>query len=166
MFEITYLFGFVGCYGMDYKYSKKLVYDYVNGNDIDGYTLDELEDDYLFMIEVMKYSKDKKMYEMCSDNVKKNAEFVKFIIDYFKGDKSFVLRVSDYYLLNSNNEVLKNEILILLSRISKDDEFSKYNVKAYAFYNLEMTELEILINELKHEIDSSCLGLGFTLILE
>lgn len=31
------------------KYSKKMLYDYIIGNDIDGYDIDELESDYIFI---------------------------------------------------------------------------------------------------------------------
>ena len=51
---------------MEKKYSKKLILDYISANDINEYTLDELENDYIFMIEVIKYTKDKKMYYFAS----------------------------------------------------------------------------------------------------
>ena len=53
-------------------YNKKLVFDYVVGNDLDDYEIDELENTPEFMIEVIKYTQDKKMYNFCSDNVKSN----------------------------------------------------------------------------------------------
>ena len=41
-------------------YNKKLIYDYIMGNDIEDFDTDELENNPEFMMEVIKYTKDKK----------------------------------------------------------------------------------------------------------
>ena len=66
------------------KYNKELIMNYINGNDIGDYDLNELEDDKLFMTKVIEFSNDEKMYNFCSDNLKKNYEFIKYIILKFK----------------------------------------------------------------------------------
>lgn len=44
------------------KISKKLVYDYINGEDIEN--IDDLENNYRFMMEVIKITHDKNMYHI------------------------------------------------------------------------------------------------------
>ena len=43
------------------KYNNKLIEDYIQGNDIEGYNIDDLENDYDFMISVIVKSNDKNM---------------------------------------------------------------------------------------------------------
>ena len=81
---------------MKNKYSKKLIWDYIHGEEIDH--IDELEEDYQFMMAVIELSHDKKMYDMCSDQIKSNYEFVRFLIEMFQGDKRFIVRVANFYL--------------------------------------------------------------------
>ena len=64
-------------------YSKKVIMDYVCGNDIVGYEIEQLENDHRFMIDVIKYTGDKRIYKLCSDKVKNNPDFVKFLVDFF-----------------------------------------------------------------------------------
>ena len=69
-----------------YTYPKKLIFDYISGNDINNFNIDALEEDYLFMIDIINYTKDKATYNWCSDVVKNNHEFVKFILTTLKDD--------------------------------------------------------------------------------
>ena len=112
---------------MNKHYSKRIIFDYVFGNDIKDYDIDDLENDYTFMMEVIKYTKDKKMYDLCSENVKLNHEFVKFLIIMFQKDRDFIKKVSNYYLKNRTpniNEyradVEHDEIIILMSNLNTD----------------------------------------------
>ena len=61
------------------KYSQELITKYINGEDIEKYSLEELENDRIFMIKVIEYSNDLNMYNLCSDNLKKDYNFVKFL---------------------------------------------------------------------------------------
>ena len=65
---------------MKKSYSDKIVNDYIYGNDIEEYDIGQLENDPVFMMQVIDKTNDKKMYKFCSDEVKNNYEFVKFII--------------------------------------------------------------------------------------
>ena len=58
------------------KYSKKMINDYILGNDIKDYSIEELEDDKEFMMLVIGTTNDEKFYNLCSDNP--------FLIDFFK----------------------------------------------------------------------------------
>ena len=52
------------------KYSKKLIYDYIMGNEISEYNIDDLENDYIFIKEVIESTSDKKMYNIYSLKIK------------------------------------------------------------------------------------------------
>ena len=65
---------------MGKKYNSKIIFDYIVGNDLDGYSIDELENDPNFMMDVIKITRDKRMYNLCSDDIKKNCTFVEFLI--------------------------------------------------------------------------------------
>ena len=60
------------------KYSASTVEDYIEGNDIEDFDIDELENDRSFMLDVIKKTKDKNFYNLCSvsphssDNVSPN----------------------------------------------------------------------------------------------
>ena len=51
------------------KFNKDLVLDYVYGNDICDYDIEKLENDFDFMLEVLKYTKDSNMYFFCSEEI-------------------------------------------------------------------------------------------------
>ena len=89
-----------------------LIKAYINGKDILGHEIDELEDDYEFMIKVMKYTKDKNMYELCSENVKNTYEVIDFMLDNFSDDIDFVLEVVSNYLNNERDKTKYLEVLI------------------------------------------------------
>ena len=102
------------------EYNIELILKYINGEDVEG-----AEDDYKFMISVIKYTKDKNMYELCSDNVKSTYEFVWFMIEEFKCDIEFLIDVVDYYLDNEREEVKRIEILIIMCDTFKDSNYIK-----------------------------------------
>ena len=58
------------------KYSASTVEDYIEGNDIEDFDIDELENDRSFMLDVIKKTKDKNFYNLCSDDLKHDYEFV------------------------------------------------------------------------------------------
>ena len=103
------------------KYSKEVILNYINGLDID-YDIDELENDPKFMLLVIKNSKDKNFYKLCSDDVKKDYELVKYLIDTFSDDKKFVIEVSDFFLENTDELSEKMSISLKLKELFKDEE--------------------------------------------
>lgn len=96
------------------KYSKKMLNDYISGNEIIGYNIDDLENDCTFIREVIDFSNDKKMYDMCDDNIKGDFEFVKFIINKFKDDKEFCTKVALKFseLSDNNDDIFEVDIII------------------------------------------------------
>lgn len=150
------------------KYSKELIWDYITGNDIDN--IDDLENDYKFIMEVIKVTKDKNMYNLCSDEMKTNYELIKFMINTFKDDRRFVSKIANEYLekidINNDDDITRVELIIIMSNIFKDyeesDEAILYNMLKVAIYNRIKVEINLVIDEnpdLKDEI-----GLGFSYI--
>ena len=71
-------------------YNLNAVYDYIWGKDLDDDMVDSLENNPYFMIQVMEKSKDKNVYNLCSDTVKRNYDFVKRAVELFGDDLDFV----------------------------------------------------------------------------
>lgn len=148
------------------KYSKDVVISYINGFDV-PYDIEELENDYLFMMDVLDYTNDKNMYNMCSSSVKRNYEFVKFFILKFKDDVDFICNVFDYYYKNSSNELEKIDLLIILVNLleKKDiEKFIKYKLCLLAFY----TEYKVVLDKIKMDDynDELNVELGFFVIFD
>lgn len=158
---------------MKNKYSKKLIWDYIHGEEIDH--IDELEEDYQFMMAVIELSHDKKMYDMCSDQIKSNYEFVRFLIEMFQGDKSFIVRVANFYLDTVNeNDVTYYELIIIMSKIlhygdlGENEELDvaiyKYNVAASSLLFQQKMLAKMEIQKEKDLFWKREFGLGFLLI--
>ena len=138
--------------------------DYVLENDIIGYEIEQLENDYRFMIDVIKYTGDKRIYKLCSDKVKNNPDFVKFLVDFFRSDKDFVIGVVDCYLKkNSCDDTVYYELLIMLTDIIKFDSILgfSYALKLNSFYELEKFKTSIISS--KSDVN---FGRGFFLVLD
>lgn len=110
------------------KYTKQVVFDYLLGNDIEGFEIDELENDPEFMAEVV--CKDKKAYNLCSDEIKSDFNFTKKILERYKDDVDFALLIfSDYSkgLCNVEMDKLHEEQLfeieILMRNITKNENY-------------------------------------------
>lgn len=121
------------------KYSKKMLYDYISGNEIVGYNIDDLESDCIFIKEVIDFINDKKMYDICDESIKGDFEFVKFIINKFKDDKDFCSKVALKFSELSNNDDDIFEIDIIISNLfgynknfeSVDDVKNCLNARMY-----------------------------------
>lgn len=133
---------------MKKTYDDKLVEDYVQGNDIDKYDVEELENDSQFMMQVIDKTNDKKMYEFCSSKVKDDYEFIKFMIYKFQNDKDFIVMLADDYLKKHNNqaeEIDANcvELAIIMEGLlssSKNGKFDKFILLNKAMYNRLLVE--------------------------
>lgn len=157
---------------MNKKYPKKLIIDYIYGNDIENYDIDILEEDPSFMKEVIKLSKDKNIYNLCSDNIKTNYGFIKTIIETFKKedikkeDIKFVEQTARYYLSKTNpNSIEYREIIILLNNITNKnncDELFEFTLRAEALY---LDDLELIMDILERDTNKK-FGCGFILFKE
>lgn len=135
---------------MSFGYDLKLVYDYIWGNDIEGYSIDELENDPDFMLLVLEKSKDKRMYDLCSDLVKSSYLFVRGVIDLFKDDLDFLSVVVNNYF-NTLTDAEKEqgtayaELNILMSNLY-GKVVNEFTVGAAGFYEFERQRAKACIN--------------------
>jgi len=146
------------------KYSKKVIYDYVMGNDIDNFDIDELENDYDFMLEVIKLSNDKKMYNLCSEEIKHEFKFVRGLIEHFKSDIDFIIQVANEFIQNSSDELSNMEMNILVSKCYKDDRderFIPFLLEMEVFYSKKRAEYQIIVNQEKEQEWKNNWAMGF-----
>lgn len=152
------------------KISKKLVYDYINGEDIEN--IDDLEDNYRFMMEVIKITHDKNMYHMCSDEVKNNYEFIKFMVLEFSSDLDFIIEVANEYMSMSNNDrdVTRLELTFIMANLLKDyknldedkmDVSIHYNMSKSMFLSSEKVKRQLEIIKEEDLFWKEEFGLGF-----
>lgn len=152
------------------KYDKKLILDYVSGNDIEDYDIDELENEYEFMMEVIEYTKDKNMYSLCSDEVKNNYMFVKFLIETFHEDIEFVVEVTNEYLNNHKEiDIAHKELIALISNLygKEVDNLDIFGFKMVAD-GLKKAEYQYIKRQMEKASteDKMDFGLGFLYIVD
>ena len=150
------------------KYSKRIIWDYINGEDMDGYDIVKLEDDINFMMMVICECNDKNMYNMCGDNLKKNFEFIKFLINKFHDDKDFIIMIGQEYM-NQCDEFETIELKIILCDYLKDnasDEFMKYRLSLDMFYIQQRLLCESYMEQLNNMFYKNVNSLGFDIILD
>lgn len=145
------------------KYSRDLVEKYINGEDIEDYSLDELENDKNFMMLVISQTTDRKMYNYCSESVKSDYEFVKYVILKFKGDINFITQVADHFFDNKNLYEERLELSIIMSDLTKGDpELSeKYAVMREGLYLLNQVKVDIIKRAIEDPKAADKIGEGF-----
>lgn len=155
------------------KYSKRLIFDYIVGNEIVGYDIDELENDYEFMIEAIKHTKDKKLYNLCSDEIKSNYNFVKFIVETFKSDVNFICDVATNFLKTvTDDDVNAIELIILINNnitsdmALEDPKLCGFKLQASSFYEIELIKLSAALEQTNDENIKQEYGLGFLYVLD
>lgn len=140
---------------MGRTYDLKLVYDYIWGNDIIDYDIDELENDPYFMIQVLERTKDKRVYELCSNSVKTNYTFVRKMIELFSSDLEFLSNVAETYL-NSLSDAEKEqgysyaELNIIMSNLY-GRTVNDFSLRAMAFYEAERARALACVSALKDD---------------
>lgn len=144
------------------KYSRELIINYINGNDIEKYDINELENDKLFMKQVIDFSNDEKMYKLCSAELKKDYEFVKYIILKFKNNIDFITVVADYFLDKTNNELERIELVLIMKNLTQN---SRYHYLSKVIYIEGRLEIEFDKSKYKDENISSKIGMGFIYFL-
>ena len=151
------------------KYDINTIKSYINGDDIDNYSLEELENDKLFMMKVIMESGDKNIYNLCSNSVKCDYEFVDFLIKRFKNNIDYLCKIANYYIENSNDELSKTELLIRMTDITKGkniDDYYKYILRLNAIFQLKRIHIEVGKAGLNDEKLSTEIGMGFLLFFD
>lgn len=150
------------------KYDWNLIIDYVNGKDINDYDAGMLENNVDFMIQVIDYTNDKNIYNLCGENVLNDYKFIKYLVSKFKDDISFIVDVADKFLDSHVDEDINYDCVelnfIMSNYVDGEDnlEYSRYTIYKNAFYQIIISELfSVLGDEQVFEYD-----LGFAVINE
>ena len=151
------------------KYNMELVNKYIYGEDIEDYTIDELEDDKEFIMLVIEKTNDKKIYDLCSERLKKDYTFVRKLIIKFKNDIEFICPAADFYITNAEDEVNIMELIIIMSQITENknqEQHKKYCVQRDTLFAAKRINIERgkLICEDKDAVNQ--IGMGYALIYE
>ena len=147
------------------KYDLKLIYDYIAGNDIEE-DIEQLENNGSFMKLVLKVSKDKNMFKLCSDNLRNDLSFIKDVVDIFFYDEDFISEIIDDFIdKNNDNPFEKIEASLLACKYIKDsDLLFKYYAKANVLYLVTHCELASILEEERDEYFFNELGKGFGIL--
>ena len=148
------------------KYSREVIVNYIFGNDLgEGYSIGKLENSSEFMKEVLLLSKDKNFYNLCSNRVKKNYEFVKAVVMNFNKDVDFIVKVSENYLNSSRNKLNNIELLIILCQyLDKNGSLYliyKSQIDNYLDMEIFSASMAAYRNVLKRPELKELLGSGF-----
>ncbi len=84
------------------KYDKSIVKKYILGGEIKEFDLDELENDYEFMLQVLNETRDKNMLNLCSKEMLENPKFVLGLIRIFNDDEDFIVKTAHNFLAKDN----------------------------------------------------------------
>ena len=141
-----------------------LIKKYVNGEDLGEYTSEQLENDKDFMMGVISYTNDIKMYSFCSESVKKDYEFVKYLVLKFKGNSEFIIKVADNYLKNADDDFESKELSIIMEKVLPNELAEKYHVLNETAYFAERLKVEMV--ESKDSKLESMIGMGFWLMFD
>ena len=143
------------------KYSLKTIVDYVSGNEIYDYDIDDLENDSQFMMDVIDFTNDKNMYNLCPNIMKNNYSFILFMVNKFKNDLLFVNKIVKDFCEKSQDLFEQIEVRLALCSIAKSQD--------YDLYQENFLIVEALYGVMKYEVDNAVLddpslGEGFKLI--
>lgn len=152
---------------MLYEYNN-LVWKYINGEEIDN--IDELENDYKFMMKVIRISRDKNIYNLCSEEVKSNYEFVRFMIETFKSDKDFIDKIaSGYFDKVGSSDITAKELYFIMSEIFndyKDHRSIFYNKCCFDIYTADKDLIDKLILSEKIINEYENIDMGFSYVID
>lgn len=141
-----------------------LIKKFVNGEDLGEYSMEQLENNTDFMIDVISYTGDYKMYSSCSEEVKKDYKLVKYLVLKFKDKEDFITKVADNYLYNADTDLERIELCIIMENILPEDLSGKYRSISKAVYFTRRVEIEAL--EIKDPKIETMIGMGFWLIFD
>lgn len=151
-------------------YDKKLVSDYIMGNDITDFTLEELEDNADFMREVIVKTDDPKMYYLCSDRLKFDLQFLQFVIERFIDSETIINNIVLEYFKNACDEIKRRELEIILGELSlkykKSIYLKKYRNLIANTYIGEMNDFKSIISRVNSNQRRMYFGIGFFFVLD
>ena len=145
-----------------------LIQNYINGESIDPYDLDYLENNKKFMLKVLKTTKDENMYYFCSEELKEDYIFIKEVINIFKDDLAFVTKIGEERIEKTGSDEEKIDLLVTLKDLTTShqdyiEQNINYGIMLHAEYISKRTDIEAC--KIKLQLDDE-LGLGFSIITE
>lgn len=146
------------------KYSKELINKYIKGEDIENYQIEELENNKDFMIQVIKETNDKNIYNLCTEKVKKDYEMVKFMVLTYNGDLNFITDIADKYLKETGDSLERIELALIMLDLTlkKDNEkATKYKMIVDTIFFSKRLEIEICKAKQNDDDYSREVGMGF-----
>ena len=148
------------------KYIKSDILNYIAGNEL-SCDIDILEADSSFMLEVLKLSKDKHIYNLCDDTLKKNVIFIEGLLDIFKCDFEFCYSVVNYAINDLDEAEKMNLYIIMINNFKKiyDDRINKMKLTLNIFYHDTLISYMAYIDKLKNPKLKKEMGIGFPIIL-
>ena len=143
----------------------KLVNAYLNGDDFpDNYTIEDFENDPELMFLAIFKSGDKRLYDFCSDDVKKDYRFVNMMIRKFASDEKFICSIGDFFL-DAHSDDKKEEpndsikiCLLLLDKLKTMEYKLPYNIQLTSIY---VTDLIAISGEVNR--NPEFYGMGFNI---
>lgn len=152
------------------KYNTDLIIKYITGDDIDNYSIVDLENDKDFMISVIDYTNDSRIYSLCSDELKVNFEFVKYLVLKFANKKEFISNVSEYFFNNAKirKSIELIELSIIMERLlSKYEEYNfEYKLRNITQYRTDRMAICTSVNSLDKQIEKDFFQNGFWIIYD
>lgn len=147
------------------NYDLKLINDYINGNDIEGYSIDELESNTDFMISVIKATNDKNFYNLCSKEVKNDYNFITFMINKFSDDHAFIDKIVTENFNDIENEEERLDIITNMCDIydKENSYYGKYKVLFISKFLID--EVSVESYKINNPNDKD-VGLGFCVFYE
>ena len=142
-------------------YSKRLIYNYILGNDIDN--LEELESDNNFLFDALKLSHDISYYSYLDISYRRSYDVIKYMLLNFKDNLDVYQEDADYLLDSLDVESMEyKEIIVLIATIDKN-KFNDYKISRAGFYVTDKVEVGAIQNSDK-ELEE-LIGLGFEVVL-
>ena len=120
------------------------------------------------MMLVIGTTNDEKIYNLCSENLKKDYSFVRYLIEKFKSNINFICNVADYYLSDIEDELSRIELNIIMSELTKKDKEKNmnYTIVRDTIYTLKRVQIEKAKLELNDDYVSQDIGMGFLVIFD
>ena len=149
------------------KYTIDTYRNYIEGND-PGFPLEELENDSSFMKVVINITNDPNMVKMCSKELLKDYDFVKFIINKFKINKKhhdFICGVAENFFKNTNNYDDIFDLSVRMLNIIKDEN----NIFHHIYADMCIKSYENVMNSInkfkrKNTNKRVDVGMGFYIV--
>jgi len=148
------------------KHNNRLVLKYIYGKDISPYKKEDLENDIEFMKKVLRISNNTQLYDNCSESLKKDYYFIKFLIKTFSNEKDFIKKIIKEYI--STKDIYdKIDIKILLDKNFLESSYVLKNAPDFSYiYNSYIKLIYEIIKEYNDVEIRTEVGRGFIFIQE